>query len=237
MSQSLWEQAVPVPPMPWDELVRWSERIRKMAHDLNNALVPAFAQVDLLRLKLGPTADNKLLRMMPSQLELARKTAHEAASWVVRAPLPNGPTWRSVRSDLTLLAAQAKATLVWSPEDDTETARAAWTTSDARYVLRAFVRNACDAIADQTDRQIFVTVTFDDSHGLFSVRDRGPGCEDLAAAVSGGSPRHGKGHLGLGLTAAATVAARSNAQVRIASPSPDGFVAMVRVPTRIDSEA
>ena len=221
--------------MDWDELNRWSERLRKFAHDLNNALVPAFAHTDLLRLKLGHQADLSQLNVLPAQLELARMTAQRAVSAIVRQPAASAPTWRNVELELMMHCRQAATDFTWDdPAGDA--AHAAWPTGDARHVLRAVVHNSCEAMKGSESGSVAIRIRATPTYVDFSVSDNGPGCPDLAAAAQTKLVRHGHGHLGIGLTSAATVARRNLTELRIANAPNGGFLAMLRVPRRKSSE-
>ena len=236
MTEEQWRAAHLVAPMDWDELNRWSERLRKLAHDVNNALVPAFAHADLLRLKLGHQANLSQLSVLPAQLELARMTVQRSVSAIVRQPGAIAPTWRNVQLELMMHCRQASTAFSWEdPADDA--AHADWPTSDARHVLRALIHNSCEAINAAESGHVTLRIRATPTYVDFSVSDNGPGCTDLPAAAQTKLVRHGHGHLGLGLTSAATVARRNLAELRIANAPNGGFLAMLRVPRRKSAEA
>ena len=236
MSNSSWDAAIPVVPMDWDELIRWSARIRTLVHDFNNALVPAFAHTDLLRLRLGPDAVLSQLDSLPTQLERARSTAQRAANWAVREGPATPPRWRALEMDFMMTCHQAGVTLNWH-DNDQASETCAWDRHAARHTLRALIQNAVDALADTPDGAISVTFETRDAYTSISVVDNGPGCADFTAVARGEVARHGHGHLGLGLPSAATVAAQDHIELRICPAPAGGFLAMLRVPRQTSPEA
>ncbi len=226
-----WAEAVPVVAMDWDELERWSRRLRKLAHDVNNALVPAFAHTDLLRLKLGAQADLSQLDSLPAQLEVARATMQRAAGWTLRPAGLRQQPWAMVRADLLMICRQGGVTFEASEQAVTTDAR--WPQSAARQVLLGLVRNATEALAGRADGVVRLDVTQAGELLWYQVSDNGPGHDDVAAVARGEVVRHGRGHLGLGLPAAAAVVARYGGELRLSSDA-GGFKAVAAVPISQD---
>lgn len=199
--------------------------VRKLGHDVNNALVSAVSLCELA--VLDDPACEPALQPVRSQLSKPREVFDSAMRTLPSRSTvrPRDPDdWR-VRAGQEANAAQCLMDVDWPlPQPPV------LTPMDWAQCLDNVVRNALESIL-MGRRLGFVPplslirvsgVTRQGWQGV-SISDDGPGCTDLAAATSGKTRRAGGGHLGLGLAVCALHMASIGGTVTLSTPPEGGL--------------
>ena len=231
--------------LPWPVVRLLVDTMRKFAHDLTNTIVAGVSMVDLTLLKCHEPAVADQLQRLRGQLLRPRTTLGRAT-----ASLPMPSTQRPSSLD-----ALERWVINQGVEAGVELrgviAQAPWPSlrpgalNDESWglVLYALLQNALDAhaaaalqSAPPPDGQVpFIDVDLtQDAAGTLHLRvvDNAEGCADLCAAASGQLRRSGNGHLGLGLTVAAAIAARAGGYLTLDHHEPRGVVASGEFPNK-----
>lgn len=223
------ERRLRVRAMPEVEAARWALRLRRLAHDTNNALVPVYAHLELAALGQSSAALDQTRRHLERLRQMAKTLSHAA-------PRPSGSDdgGTSCHQQLAGEAMAAGVALRWRASA-AELAQLGLAADVRDQFLRVAVRNALEAheaAGPRTDggfRWVEVAVDTDTDEITLRVHDNGPGCDDLTAAAEGASARAGLGHLGVGLSMAARAAEQAGGALWIATPG-EGFVCELAMP-------
>lgn len=188
--------------MSAEESALWTARLRGLAHDLNNALVPLYATVELGKLEGANPRLDELAHRLERLREMARAIAAATPTRATEDDLA-----AAVHVELATAAMVNGAALRW------KVSREAWMELPLRgtnrdHVLRVGVRNALEAMATATPRPdthrwVEVSHIRDDRGQQLQIRDNGPGCGDVRAIAGGQTRSKPGGHLGIGLAMAA----------------------------------
>lgn len=224
-----------VVPQPWPQIERLQQVVLKLAHDMTNSLVVSVSHTDLALL----TAQD------PEQIAVLQQLRpHIAAPFAivkgVRAALPGGAhdgvrTLFALQERIQRRALVEQIQVFWHL--DLAEVPPGMTTADWTHVVHLLVENAfdahleatCDLAGSQPISAPEISVVADLNNGIWlRVADNGPGCSELRAAATGQLVRAGKGHLGLGLTVAASLCAKANLDLVLQPNDSKGLVASVR---------
>lgn len=222
-----------VQPIDAEQAEALSLRLRKLGHDANNALVPVYASLDLLRLQLG--ADHTRLAELTARVETLRAVLQHASTPGRRPPTEGASVISDTHVELASRAMATSIALRWRATPDA-LAAIPLPSSDLAHLLKLLVGNAFEAhLAERTPavhRWISVAMWCDAGCFQLDVHDNGPGCTRVEAAALGRLQRRGGGHLGLGLPMSAYIAATAGGSLHVESRPADGFRARVRIPLR-----
>ncbi len=215
--------------MPEAEASRWALRLRRLAHDTNNALVPVYAHLELAALGQSSSALEQARRHLERLRQMAKTLSHAA-------PRPSGADdgGTNCHQQLAGEAMAAGVALRWRATP-AEFAQLGLPADTRDQIVRIAVRNALeahDAAGPRSDGDVrWVEVAVDSNADAITLRvhDNGPGCEDLAGAAGGTITRGGPGHLGVGLGMAARAAEQAGGTLWIATPA-EGFVCELAMP-------
>lgn len=229
--------------MDWSALQVISGSLRKLTHDLNNAMVPVFGTADILRLRHAQSPVAEDLDKLASRLMGVRETVVRAANHTLRHRHAQMPSLRTVHGELAGEALGARVGLRWQSVAPLQGALPGLDGHEACLLMRALVLNAFEAHTEDPPggparltaagerRQVWVDMAPTDGGVRVTVRDNGPGCTDLAAASVGQLRRRGWGHLGLGLQVAASLAQRTGGSLYIHNLHGAGFMALATLVT------
>ncbi len=242
MSLEHWTSAHVVPAEDLAELERWSKRLRRVAHDINNALVPVVANVDLVRMRMRGLPGAERLALLPTQLLHARETVQRAAAAALRPEPTRSVTPRDIQLSLLGLTRRAHVSLHFGFPEDLPVPLPA---HQVRTLLSVLVANSCEAYdtghapaqtaspetpPDPATRPVYVWSRVQDGAAWLCVQDEGPGASDMPALLDGSLVRAGGGHLGLGLRTASSLAHARGGELRVKNLPDAGFLNLVRLP-------
>ncbi len=228
------EGFVPVRALAWPDLVLLSDVLRRLGHDQNNALAPAFCLVDLMRFRHKPTAAAPDLDRLSECMVALRGLGATTVAQTLRLQRDNPPTMAEIHTHHASAAITAQVALRWRASPGPQAPIPAGLDGhQASLLLQCLLSNAFQAHAadsrDLKDGAPRVTVHFEsdeaDTLRVLRVEDDGPGCSDLSAAANARLHRHGTGHLGVGLLTASTLVERGGGTLYIGDRSPCGFAA------------
>jgi hypothetical protein len=221
-------QPVRVQALPWPVLEALQPLLRKLAHDLGNALVAGVTMADVLAMQSGERTG--LLASLRPYLLRPREVLDTAVNGLPEIGV-RPRAWMELRRELSDHAAVRGVELRWRAPS-TAAALPTWL-AEADWCLAAWtlLHNGLDAHAaavelDEGVPEPWVEINCREE-GLL-VSDNGPGCTDLLAVAAGTVRRRGGGHLGLGLSVLAAVVERSGGGVFLAPRPGGGVLASVR---------
>lgn len=221
--------------LAWPDLELMSSVLRRIGHDVNNAVAPALGLLDMMRVRhsaslAGPDIDRLGQRMKELSL-VSGRTVRQS----LRAQHREEPTMSSIRADLASTAVDSQVTLRWQVTPDSSSASLPDLGGhQASLMLRCLISNALQAHASEPrppDRGppfIAVAIQVRSAGDVAELRvdDDGPGCVDLPGAASAALCRHGPGHLGIGLLTASTLVGRGGGSLYIGPRPGGGFSAL-----------
>ena len=222
----IWESARQVLAPSDAELRRTHTKLEKLVHDLNNALVSVHARLDVLEFKL-PEELGETMTGLRQALEGVNRVLETSTHWQTSAAQGTIQSEAELRFNWNSTCRNLGITVDWRTNLD------GWDHDigpELSSTLAVLMWNSCDALVKQPQslaKHIEVTCVASDGMQTVVVKDNGPGCDDLLAAVQGAA-RRGGGHMGLGL---ATLAARLKdigGELRVLSDD-SGFTAIGRV--------
>ena len=222
----IWESARQVVAPSEAELRRTHTNLEKLAHDLNNALVSVHARVDVLEFKL-PEQLRETMAGLRQALEGVNRILETSTHWQMPAAQGTSLSEAELRFNWNSTCRNLGITVDWQTNLD------GWDHNigpELSSTLAVLMRNSCDALVKQPQslaKHIEVTCVASDGMQTIVVKDNGPGCGDLLAAVQGAARRSG-GHMGLGLTTLAARLKDIGGELRVLSDD-SGFTAIVRV--------
>ena len=217
--------------LSWPDLELLSDVLRKVGHDLNNAMVPALGLADIMRSRHRDSAAAPDIDRLGHRLAIFRGAAAMAVAHTLRKGQATEPALATVIAQLTAEAQIGHVLLRWHPPAGANP----WPLPGldghlSRLLLQALVGNALQAhdrsapprsAAAQVD--VVIDATPEGSPCLLTVQDNGPGCQDYAAAARGTAARIATGRLGIGLIVAASLAARGAGVIDIGPGPGEGF--------------
>lgn len=219
---------VVVPPHP-AALAMTVGVVRKLAHDLNNAMLSLNALCELAELDAPACAD--VVAPIRAHLDRPHRT--------LQLPQRTLPTRSALRPrDIddwrTQLHGHAQDLGIQAhiPQD---LPTPVLPTADWVQCLDNVTTNTLDAVREVQSRLTgpwhLIIRPLDAHHwqGL-EITDNAGGCTDLAAVAAGERKRTGPGHLGLGLQVAAAHLARVGGQVAVRDATPAGMSVLLRWP-------
>lgn len=231
--------------LPWPVVELLVDTMRKLAHDLTNAMVAGVSMVDLTLLKCHEPAVADHLQRLRGQLLRPRTTIGWATASL---PMPStqrppglGALERRVTDQGHEAGIELRGVIAQTP----------WPSLRPRgldedswgLILHALLQNALDAHAaaalqgepppDDQVAFIQMDLTQEDA-GTVHVRvvDNAEGCADLNSAATGRLRRSGNGHLGLGLAVAAAIAERAGGCLTLAHHRPRGLIVCAEFPNK-----
>lgn len=219
-----------VTPLPWPLVEFVQPLLRKLGHDMTNALVAGVTMADVLAMqdRGGALADQ--MRALRPYLLRPREVLQTAVGGLPDLGL-RPRTWPELRRLLAGQALEHHVELRWLAPSSAS-ALPTWLAEEAWcHAGWALVANALDAHAAAAELAMaapapWVAVRLVDE--ALVVSDNGSGCEDVAAVAAGQHRRRGGGHLGLGLPVLAAVVARAGGEVRLTDCAEGGIEARVQ---------
>lgn len=230
---------VRVKALDWPDLQLLSNVLRKVGHDLNNAMVPAFGLTDLMRARHAATAAAGDIDRLAQRLIGLRDVAAAAVSHTLRTQHATPPPMGAIAAELGVVARQDRVRLNWRVQyQPCAEVLPGLDGHQSRVLMRALVSNAIQAhnapgsTGPAADAVIDVGLALPLSGAASSVlvQDNGPGCSDFDGAAQGSGRRRGAGRLGIGLIVAASLAARGEGTLEIGPAAGGGFLARVSWP-------
>lgn len=221
---------IPVTPLPRATLALLLLVLRKLAHDMNNAVLSTTSLLEMAAMD-HPEAEAWLTPLRP----YAEKPKHLLSPALRALPTRADVRPRRLEAWPELISAEAAAAGVRLELPLDLTGPAAMAEDEWLQCLDNLVVNALQAhaLARRLGRQgpepAWVAVQCV-GPGHWQVADNGPGCADLQAAAHG-TPRQGDGHLGLGLAVVASHLQRLGGTLLLSKRKAAGILAELRWPT------
>ena len=226
--------------LKWADLVLLSDVLRKVGHDLNNAMVPALGLSDIMRTRHKQTNAASDIERLHGRLEKLRDASSMAVAHTLRGSDGMARHMSRVMRQMKGEASASGVQLRWQVADEPEP----WPlpcldANCSRLLLHALVLNALQAHGREQltsdGQEAGIHVQFHEAEGgshptLLTVQDNGPGCLDLHGAAQGTASRNTRSRLGLGLVVASSLVARGGGHLEIGCPAQGGFVAVASWP-------
>ncbi len=224
-----------VTPLPWAQVERLQQVVLKFAHDMTNSLVVSVSHTDLALMTATDPAQIALLTQLRPHIAAPFEVLAAGRAVFAGAARDGARTLVALRECIQQHAMMEQVAITWRMDLDAvppEMNAADWT-----HIVEVLVQNALDAHAcaarDLAPGQFAgareISVSAQPNQGIWlRVADNGPGCSDLHAAANGQLARAGKGHLGLGLTVAASLCAQANLELVLQPNESSGLIASVR---------
>ncbi|HAN32763.1 MAG TPA: hypothetical protein DCQ06_14310, partial [Myxococcales bacterium] len=178
----LWQEATDFSASEQSRLDRWQQSLEKLSHDLNNALVPLHAKLDVLHMQLGVRGDESIDKMREA-LRNITDVLQTSTHWHKdegRSSLINGAElrfrWEQTCQRFGIEMRWEVDLQAWGVEHS----------QDLSACLEVLVRNSCDALKQQrapTQRRIDVYCRGDKRERWLRVQDNGGGCVDLPTCI------------------------------------------------------
>ena len=222
--------AIQVEPLPAAALALALSMMKKLSHDLNNALLSSVSLLELVMMDHPEVAN--LLEPAHRHLQRPRQVLETS----LRAlPSRAAVRPRALSTWPARVIAEAEAIQVQLRLPSRIDGPVGLAEEDWLQCLDNLVRNALEAhelarkLQHDYAEQPWVSVE-QLRDNCWQVLDNGPGCRDLPAAARG-SARQGAGHLGLGLAVVATHLQRVRGTLTLAERDGSGLVATIQWPT------
>jgi C4-dicarboxylate-specific signal transduction histidine kinase len=217
---------ISVVPLPPATLALLLAMVRKLAHDMNNAVLATTSLLEMAAMD-HPEAEPWLTPLQP----YAEKPKHLLSPALRALPTRAAVRPRRLEAWPELVSAEATAVDVRLELPPDLAGPAALAEDEWLQCLDNLVVNALQAhaLARRLGRRgpgpAWVAVQRL-GPGHWQVADNGPGCADLQAAARG-TPRQGDGHLGLGLAVVASHLQRLGGTLLLSQPEAGGLIAQL----------
>lgn len=216
--------AVAVPPLTPQALALLLRVTRKLAHDMNNAVLSTTSLLEMAAMD-HPEAADWLAPLRP----YAEKPKHLLGPALRALPTRASVRPRQLEAWPELVGAEAAALEVRLELAPDIAAPAGLAEDEWLQCLDNLVVNSLQAHAlarrlGQRGAEAAWTAVRRLGPGHWQVSDNGPGCADLQAAANG-TPRQGNGHLGLGLAVVAAHLQRLGGTLQLSARPGGGLTA------------
>lgn len=231
---------VQVRALSWLDLQLLSDVLRKIGHDLNNAMVPALGLSDMMRNRHRETPAARDIERLHQRLDRLRDASSMAVAHTLRGSRAVDRPLAGVVKELQAAADHDDVRLQWHlPEEPSRWPLPGLDANLSRLMLRALVVNAIQAHADAPNRSgtnrasinVHLRGPEDGWASRLIVLDNGPGCEDLSDVAQGTARRGVPSRLGVGLIVASSLAARGGGILEIGPATGGGFLAQATWPS------